>query len=111
MGFSRNSDPDASAYFARRPDCVAKPQLTGGTQVKAVMQEVDRHGLSQPPWTSREVDHRSLAAVKLHEMNSIERLKSAYQYSCPNPSNFTADVGQEVKTISSINIRVPMIEE
>jgi hypothetical protein len=37
-----------------------------------------------------------LAAAKLHERNSIQRLKSAYQYARPNPTNFTADIHQEV---------------
>jgi hypothetical protein len=52
-----------------------------------------------------------LAVAKPHERNSIQRLKSAQQYAGPNPTNFTADVHQGVKTVGSVNIRVPTIEE
>jgi hypothetical protein len=58
--------------------------------------EVDAHSLSKSSWAFCEVDQGCLGPAKMHEINSIQRLKSAQQDACPNPANFTADVYQEV---------------
>jgi hypothetical protein len=96
LGFSRNSDPYALAYFPRRPDGVAKPQGAGGEQVHAVMLRANTHGLSESPRTSGKVVQGRLGAAKVHEMDSIERLKSAQQDASPRPANFARDVHQKV---------------
>jgi len=93
---SRNSDPYACAYFARRPDCVAKPQWAGGAQVHAVMLGANTHCLSESPRASGKVDQGRLGAAKAHEMDSIERLKGAQQDASPHPANFARDVYQEM---------------
>jgi len=75
------------------------------------MLRTNTHGLSESPRASGKVDQGRLGASKAHEMDSIQRLKSAQQNASPHPANFTADVYQEVQTIGTINIRVPSIEE
>jgi hypothetical protein len=41
------------------------------------MPKVDTHCLSKSPGSSRKVDQGRLGAAKLHELDSIERLKCA----------------------------------
>jgi hypothetical protein len=56
------------------------------------MLEANSHCLSESPRASCKVDQGRLGAAKAHEMDSIQRLKSAQQDAGPNPANFAADV-------------------
>ncbi len=60
------------------------------------MLEANTHCLSESPRASGKVDRGRLGAAKAHEMDSIERLKSAQQDASPHPANFTRDVYQEM---------------
>jgi hypothetical protein len=56
------------------------------------MQEANTHCLSESPWASSKIDQGHLRAAKAHEIDAIQRLKSAQQDAGPNPANFAADV-------------------
>jgi hypothetical protein len=60
------------------------------------MLEANAHCLSESPRASSKIDQGHLGAAKAHEMDSIQRLKSAQQDPGPHPANFAADVYQEV---------------
>jgi len=60
------------------------------------MLRANTHCLSESPRASGKVDQGRLGASKAHEMDSIERLKSAQQDASPHAANFARDVYQEV---------------
>jgi len=60
------------------------------------MLEANTHCLSESPRASGKVDQERLGAAKAHEIDSIERLKSAQQDASSHPANFARDVYQEV---------------
>ncbi len=75
------------------------------------MAEADTHCLSKSPRSSCEVDQARLGAAKPHEMDSIQRLKSAQQDPGAHTGNFTGNIEHKVQPVREIYIGMPPLEK
>lgn len=102
------SDADANAFGDGTHGIVdfAEPEFFICAEIDAIVAAIDLQRLSQSPRTAREIQELGGFAMALHDFDSFERLKRAYQNGRGRFGRLTYDVEHEVCAVVEENIDV-----
>lgn len=110
IGRARDADANSFADGAGGMLCHAEPERAGCAEVYAIVAAVDEKGGGQAAGAAGEIEKATGVAVLLHQFDSIERLKGAYENGGGDSCWLADDVEHEVRAVVEKDVGVALGE-
>jgi hypothetical protein len=111
MGVASDSDAAALADGASPANRRSQPDRPFCAKVHAIQTMIDAKRGREAPWTAREIDKPSRAAVARHALDSFDRFNRTQEHPGSDARLFAGNVHHERRTVNKINVGVAVLEE